>query len=88
MAPSEAERLNIEQARFYLANAKTIKAYCQRMNRRLRRQAGLPTKSREELIQDVREHVRQLREYYKGKGKSSTDAAEGQNDGSDSGKSC
>lgn len=73
MAPSEAERLNVEQARFYLADAKTIKTYCQRMNKRLREQAGLPVKTREELMQDVREHLRQLREFYTGQRKQQGD---------------
>ena len=66
MAPSEAERLNIESARFYLSEAKTVKTYCRRVNRRCREQAGLPVRTSREVLDDMKEHLRQLREHYTG----------------------
>lgn len=66
MAPSEAELLNIEQARLYLSDDKTVKSYCNRIYRRMQEQAGCTPKSRDELAVDVREHLRRLREYYTG----------------------
>ena len=68
MAPSEAERLNIEAARFFLSSEKTVKAYCHNTYKRAREQAGAPVKSSEELKADIHEHMRRLREYFTGKG--------------------
>ena len=66
MAPSEAEKLNIESARFYLSDAKVVRAYCRKVNRRCRERMGLPVKTQREVLSDVKEHLRQLREHYTG----------------------
>lgn len=67
MAPSEAERLNVEQARFYLSDEKTVKAYCQRVSRRCRENAGGVVKSKADIMEDAKRYIANLREYYTGK---------------------
>lgn len=63
MPPSEARRLTIPEALFYLASEEEMKRSCRRMNKisHFGREV-----SREEIVQAHRDHMTKLRKHFTG----------------------